>query len=150
MKLFRKHFVKQMVKAIDPTIKVKFGKALQCDIDNRTIYVAFKTDTIDKITFRDYVRELNNKCKFNTLLLGILHEIGHIYTYDERDEEQYSRENMLLSILFKQKKIDAVDFNRFYLRIPMESRATEWAIRFSMQNKKFCRYYQDRIGKEEI
>lgn len=150
MKLFRKHFVKQMVKAIDPTIKVKFGKALQCDIDNRTIYIAFKTDTIDKITFRDYVKELNSKCRFNTLILGILHEIGHIYTYDERDEEEYIRDNELLTILFRQKKIDAVDFNRFYLRMPMESKATDWAIRFSMTNKQFCRYYQNKIGKEEI
>lgn len=150
MKLFRKHFVRQMVKAIDPTIKVKFGKSLQCDIDNKTIYVAFKTNLIDKITFRDYVRELNSKCRFNTLILGILHEIGHIYTYDEQAEEEWIRDNELLSLLYHKKQIDDIDMNRFYIRIPMESWATEWAIDFAMKNKKFCRYYQNKIGKEEI
>lgn len=150
MKILRKIYVKQMVKAIDPNIKVKFGKSLQCDIDNKTIYVAFKTDAIDKITFKDYVKELNNKCKFNTLLLGILHEIGHIYTYDENDEDEYIRDNELLTILFKNKKIDALDFNRLYIRLPLETKATEWAIRFAMQNKQFCKYYQSKIGKEEI
>lgn len=150
MKILRKYYVKQMVKAINPKIKVKFGKSLQCDIDNKTIYVAFKTELIDKITFRDYVKELNNKCRFNTLILGILHEIGHIYTYDERDEEEWLRDNELLSLLFRKKQIDALDMNRFYLRIPMESRATQWAIDFAMKNKKFCRYYQNKIGKEEI
>lgn len=143
-------YVRKMIKDIDPTIKVKFGKSLQCDVDNKTIYVAFKTDTIDKITFKDYVKELNSKCKFNTLLLGILHEVGHIYTYDETDEEQYYRDNELLSILYKNKKIDALDFNKFYLRLPLESKATQWAIDFSMQNKRFCRYYQNKIGHEEI
>ena len=150
MKIFRKHYVKQMVKAIDPTIKVKFGKSLQCDIDNKTIYVAFKTNAVDKITFRDYVREINSKCKFNTLILGILHEIGHIYTWDEQAEEEWQRDNELLSLLYHKKQIDAVDMNRFYIRISMESWATEWAVDFAMRNKKFCRYYQNKIGKEEI
>ena len=148
MNIIKRFYVKQMVKHIDKTIKVKFGKCLQCEPTENTIYVNNKTDIIDIVTFRDYVKELNSKCKFNTLLLGILHEIGHIYTYEEQNEEEYTRDTELLSLSFKEKKLSAKHLNEFYVRLPLEANATKWAIDFAMQNKKFCKYYQNKIGKE--
>ena len=148
MNIIKRFYVKQMVKQIDKSIKVKFGKCLQCEPTENTIYVNNKTDIIDIVTFRDYVKELNSKCKFNTLLLGILHEIGHIYTYEEQNEEEYTRDTELLSLLFKEKKLSAKQLNEFYVRLPLESNATKWAIDFAMQNKKFRKYYQNKIGKE--
>ena len=148
MNIIKRFYVKQMVKQIDKSIKVKFGKCLQCEPIENTIYVNNKTDIIDIVTFRDYVKELNSKCKFNTLLLGILHEIGHIYTYEEQNEEEYTRDTELLSLLFKEKKLSAKQLNEFYVRLPLEANATKWAIDFAMQNKKFCKYYQNKIGKE--
>ena len=148
MNIIKRFYVKQMVKQIDKTIKVKFGKCLQCEPTENTIYVNNKTDITDIVTFRDYVKELNSKCKFNTLLLGILHEIGHIYTYEEQNEEEYTRDTELLSLLFKEKKLSAKQLNEFYVRLPLEANATKWAIDFAMQNKKFCKYYQNKIGKE--
>ena len=148
MNIIKRFYVKQMVKQIDKSIKVKFGKCLQCEPTENIIYVNNKTDIIDIVTFRDYVKELNSKCKFNTLLLGILHEIGHIYTYEEQNEEEYTRDTELLSLLFKEKKLSAKQLNEFYVRLPLEANATKWAIDFAMQNKKFCKYYQNKIGKE--
>ena len=148
MNIIKRFYVKQMVKQIDKSIKVKFGKCLQCEPTENTIYVNNKTDIIDIVTFRDYVKELNSKCKFNTLLLGILHEIGHIYTYEEQNEEDYNRDTKLLSLLFQEKKLSAKQLNEFYVRLPLEANATKWAIDFAMQNKKFCKYYQNKIGKE--
>ena len=148
MNIIKRFYVKQMVKQIDKSIKVKFGKCLQCEPTENTIYVNDKTDIIDIVTFRDYVKELNSKCKFNTLLLGILHEIGHIYTYEEQNEEEYTRDTELLSLLIKEKKLSAKQLNEFYVRLPLEANATKWAIDFAMQNKKFCKYYQNKIGKE--
>ena len=148
MNIIKRFYVKQMVKQIDKSIKVKFGKCLQCEPAENTIYVNNKTDIIDIVTFRDYVKELNSKCKFNSLLLGILHEIGHIYTYEEQNEEEYRRDTKLLRLLFKEKKLSAKQLNEFYVRLPLEANATKWAIDFAMQNKKFCKYYQNKIGKE--
>ena len=148
MNIIKRFYVKQMVKQLDKSIKVKFGKCLECEPTENTIYVNNKTDIIDIVTFRDYVKELNSKCKFNTLLLGILHEIGHIYTYEEQNEEEYTRDTKLLSLLFKEKKLSAKQLNEFYVRLPLEANATKWAIDFAMQNKKFCKYYQNKIGKE--
>ena len=148
MNIIKRFYVKQMVKQIDKSIKVKFGKCLQCEPTENTIYINNKTDIIDIVTFRDYVKELNSKCKFNTLLLGILHEIGHIYTYEEQNEEDYNRDTKLLSLLFQEKKLSAKQLNEFYVKLPLEANATKWAIDFAMQNKKFCKYYQNKIGKE--
>ena len=148
MNIIKRFYVKQMVKQIDKSIKVKFGKCLQCEPTENIIYVNNKTNIIDIVTFRDYVKELNSKCKFNTLLLGILHEIGHIYTYEEQNEEEYTRDTELLSLLFKEKKLSAKQLNEFYVRLPLEANATKWAIEFAMKNKKFCKYYQNKIGKE--
>ena len=148
MNIIKRFYVKQMVKQIDKSIKVKFGKCLECEPTENTIYVNNKTNIIDIVTFRDYVKELNSKCKFNTLLLGILHEIGHIYTYEEQNEEEYRRDTKLLRLLFKEKKLSAKQLNEFYVRLPLEANATKWAIEFAMKNKKFCKYYQNKIGKE--
>ena len=54
----------------------------------------------------------------------------------------------LLSLLFRENKLTVEQVNYFYLRLPLESNATKWAIDFAMQNKKFCKYYQNKIGKE--
>ena len=148
MNIIKRFYVKQMVKQIDKSIKVKFGKCLECEPTKNIIYVNNKTNIIDIVTFRDYVKELNSKCKFNTLLLGILHEIGHIYTYEEQNEEEYRRDTKLLRLLFKEKKLSAKQLNEFYVRLPLEANATKWAIDFAMENVKFCKYYQNKIGKE--
>ena len=148
MNIIKKYYVKKFVKQIDKTIKVKFGKRLECEPAENTIYVNNVTDKIDIKTFNEYIKELNNKCNFNSFLLGILHEIGHIYTYEEQDEEEYNRDVKLLSLLFQEKKLTDEQVNYFYLRLPLESNATKWAIEFAMLNKNFCKYYQKKLGKE--
>ena len=67
---------------------------------------------------------------------------------EEQNEEDYNRDTKLLSLLFKEKKLSAKQLNEFYVRLPLEANATKWAIDFAMQNKKFCKYYQNKIGKE--
>lgn len=148
MNIIKRFYVKQMVRQIDKTIKVKFGKCLECEPTENIIYVNNKTDKVDIKTFNEYVKEINNKCNFNSLLLGILHEIGHIYTYEEQNEEDYNRDTTLLSLLYKEKKLTDEQVNYFYLRLPLEANATKWAIDFAMQNVRFCKYYQNKIGKE--
>ena len=146
MKLFKRLKVKKFVKQISPDIKVKFGRALECEPTENTIYISFKSNEIDKKTFMEYVKELDNTCKFNDLVLGILHEIGHIFTYDEDDEEPYLKDTELLSLLYKEKMLDAEELNRFYVRLDMESKATKWAIEFAQANQNFVNDFQKQIS----
>ena len=120
MKLFKKLKVKKFVKQISPDIKVKFGRALECEPTENTIYVSFKSNEIDKKTLMEYVKELDKTCQFNDLVLGILHEIGHIFTYDENDEKPYLQDTELLSLLYKEQMLSSEELNRFYLRLDME------------------------------
>ena len=117
MKLFKKLKVKKFVKQISPDIKVKFGRALECEPTENTIYVSFKSNEIDKKTFMEYVKELDKTCQFNDLVLGILHEIGHIFTYDENDEEPYLQDTELLSLLYKEQMLSAEELNQMGNRI---------------------------------
>lgn len=148
MKIIKYLIARKLIKSIDKSIKVKMGKRLECEPTERTVYIAFKTDKVEKETFVDYVNELDNTCKFNTLLLGILHEVGHIFTYDEDLEDDYNRDTALLSTLFRNKKLTDRQVNYFYLRLELESRATQWAVKFAQNNKKFCKKYQNILGDE--
>ena len=148
MNIIRNLKVKKIIKKIDKNIKVRFGKVLECEPRKNKIFIAYETNEVDKKTFLDYVKELDSQCHFDDITLGILHEIGHIYTYEEQNEEEYRRDTKLLRLLFKEKKLSAKQLNEFYVRLPLEANATKWAIDFAMQNKKFCKYYQNKIGKE--
>ena len=146
MKIFKRLKVRKFVKQISPDIKVKFGRALECEPTENTIYISFKSNDIDKKTFMEYVKELDENCQFNDLVLGILHEIGHIFTYDEDDEEFYQKETNLLNLLYKEKILSAEELNRYYVRLDMESKATKWAIEYAQANQNFVSIFQKQIS----
>ena len=128
--------IKRIVKKIDKNIKVKFGKRLECSPEDNTIYIAYKTNEIDKKTFMDFVKELNPQCSYDDITLGILHEIGHCMTYDEEMEEDYTLCVNVLSELYRNEKINETQFNEFYVRLDLEKKATEWAVDFARNNPK--------------
>ena len=72
MNIIKKYYVKKFIRSIDNDIKVKFGKYLECDVENKTIYVTNVTSKIDIDTFNNYVNELNPHCNFNTFILVIV------------------------------------------------------------------------------
>ena len=144
MNIIKRFYVKQMVKQIDKSIKVKFGKCLQCEPTENTIYVNNKTDIIDIVTFRDYVKELNSKCKFNTLLLGILHEIGHIYTYTRFNEIKYNFCTTLIKEI-QAKHTNPKYLNFFYncyFNLKLERLADKWAMDFIKNNQELVDQWQ--------
>lgn len=137
---------KKMIKIINKEIKVRYAKRLECEPDNAKVYVGFKNNKMENDTFRDYVNELTSNCKYNDLLLGILHEIGHVYTIDQVSEEEYLKDVELLLSLRKEHLISAKQMNYFYLRLPLESIATKWAIEFAKLNPQFCDCWNKKLS----
>jgi hypothetical protein len=137
MKMFRNFQVKRLIKKIDKDIVVKFGDRLECDTENNIIYISYSTDEVDSKTFMEYVKELDADCQFDDITLGILHEIGHCFTYDEEMEYDYNVSLEVLKKLYENKKIDDKIFNELYVRLDLERMATEWALEFARNNKKF-------------
>lgn len=146
MKLIKYLKIKKMVKLINVDIKVKFAKRLECEPENAKIYVGFKNNEMENRTFKDYVKELQpNVCKYSDMLLGVLHEIGHIYTIEQADESEYLQDVDLLYKLREKDLISAEQMNYFYLRLPLESLATKWAIDFININKAFCDKWDNEL-----
>lgn len=137
--------IKKMIKQIDNSIKVKYGKILECEPENAVVYIGFNNTELENRTFRDYVDELQPDCIFNDLLLGILHEIGHIYTLDEADETEYLKDTELLNQLYRNDLISDEQRQYFYLRLPLESKATKWGLDFARENENFCKQWNKLI-----
>lgn len=145
MKFIKYLKTKKMIKQIDKDIKVKYGKVLECEPEDGVIYIGFGNTELEDRTFRDYVNELQPNCKYSDFLLGVLHEIGHLYTLDTRDEEPYSRDTELLSMLYSKDMLSEEQMQYFYLRLPMERQATLWALEFARLNPNFCNKWNKKI-----
>ena len=146
--LIRYFKIKKMVKAIDKTVKVRYAKRLECEPDNAKIYIGFKNVEMENRVFRNYVNELvPNKIfnRYSDTLLGVLHELGHIYTIDQVSESEYLQDVDLLYGLREKNLISAEQMNEFYVRLPLESVATKWALEFISLNTDFCKKWNKAI-----
>ena len=143
-----------ILKNFDEDIRISIGTKFCCfpQLEEKEIEIPIFEDKKGRKAFYEKMqrrlKEYKINGEFSSEILSFLHEIGHIYTYEEQNEEEYTRDTELLSLLFKEKKLSAKQLNEFYVRLPLETNATKWAIDFAMQNKKFCKYYQNKIGKE--
>lgn len=146
MNIIKNLKIKRIVKKIDKNIKIKFGKRLECEPEKNKIYIAYKTNEIDKKTFMDFVKELNPQCNYDDITLGILHEIGHCMTYDEEMEEDYTICVNVLSKLYENEKINETQFNELYVRLDLEKKATEWAVDFAKNNPKITNELAMAVG----
>lgn len=144
MNIIKKIGVKKFVKEIDKDIKVKFQKwDMECDIFEEIVYIG-KTYTprMDEL-FMDYVKQINPNCNTPMFLLSILHEIGHIMTYEEEDlDEKHATYGLLQIFLGEDPSPEAIDAcANMYFRIPLEAKATMWAIDFAMSNPDLINKY---------
>ncbi len=138
--------IKQFIRAIDGTIKVKFQKGgLECDPVKGIVYIGDEVTEEENDLFEDFVKELEPKCTFNSYLMGLLHEIGHIFTYDEELDEDRDEQYAIMQIAYKFDLVDAASLNKMYFKIPMELEATKWGIEFAMNNKNFVEKFNEVI-----
>lgn len=148
MKLFKMYYIRRMTKAIDPEIRVKRGQLLETDLARNIIYVSFKNDPLGMSEFRKYLDRNDAQARINTLMYGILHEIGHIETYDEEIEDESYEKYVILTGLFQAEAINCADFQKMYMELPQEAAATAWAIDFVNFHPNFTKEMQAKIGSE--
>lgn len=146
MGIIRNLKVKRIIKKIDKSIIVKFGRNLECEPTENRIFIAYKTNEVDRKTFMNYVKELDPQCPFDDITLGILHEIGHIFTHDEDLEDDYNFCVELLSKLYQEKKLTDVEINEMYVRLDLEQLATQWAVDFARENELLTMELAKAVG----
>ncbi len=127
--------ITQFVHKIDSSIQIDFDDDFCADVVNKIIYVESKEHIEEDRLIQEFVQE-----KFNVLmdpfLIGILHEVGHIMTYDEQKNNERSILYALLVINYNEKEYK--EYSKMYFSIPAEFEATKWAVNYYINHKKLC------------
>lgn len=142
MEHIRKIGIRNFVKEIDKDIKVKFQEwDMECDIFENTVYIGKPYDKENDRRFGEFIKELNPTCNVPVFLLSILHEVGHIMTYED-DEKLDEKDLLYAAIDLKiQSGADLDACVAEYFRIPLEREATEWAIEYAMNHPELMAKY---------
>ena len=125
----------KFIKEVNPDYAVKFQKYdLECDIFDETI------------SFANFVNQLNPECsKVNPFLLSLLHEIGHIETYTEEDEDDKDMKYAMLKMQYDDEEELSderlEEYCDMYFRIPLEQNATEWGIDYALSHLDLMQKY---------
>ena len=134
--------IKEFVQSIDPEIKVHMsGDEFYCIISEKLINVPFVSDSEGDRLFYDFAVDRFGE-SINPYIMGILHEIFHIITYDENLDRDRDILYYMLQLDFKEERYE--EFTRMYFSIPSEFAATEGAVNYYLSHKEQC----DNLMKE--
>ena len=134
--------IKEFVQSINPEIKVHMsGDEFYCIISEKLINVPFVSDSEGDRLFDEFVMDRFGK-SINPYLMGILHEVFHIITYDENLDRDRDILYYMLQLDFKEERYE--EFTRMYFSIPSEFAATEGAVNYYLSHKEQC----DNLMKE--
>lgn len=144
MNIIKKIGIRKFVKEIDKDIKVKFQKwDMECDIFEETVYIGNTYNIRTDKLYMEYVKELAPDCNVPVFLLSILHEIGHIMTYEEEDMDEKDMVYGLLKATLDDNPSEELEDMcvKAYFRIPLEEKATLWGIDFAMTHPELIQKY---------
>ena len=134
--------IKEFVQSIDPEIKVHMsGDEFYCIISEKLINVPFVSDSEGDRLFDEFVMDRFGK-SINPYLMGILHEVGHIKTFDSNLDKDRDILYFMLQLDYTNERYE--EFTRMYFSIPSEFAATEWAVNYYLSHKEQC----DNLMKE--
>ena len=84
--------------------------------------------------------------RYNSFIIGLLHEVGHIETFEEDLDEERDLVYGLLKIDFNNGNSDIEKFNNMYFRIPAEYNATAWAINYYETHLQECQELAKKLN----
>lgn len=135
------------IKEVNPDYNIEFQKYdLECDVYDEIIYVGESYDKRTDKYFENFVNNLEPQCKkINPFLLSLLHEIGHIETYteEEQDEKDFIYE-LLKTKYDDEKELNDDKMEEYcdkYFNIPLELNATLWGIEYALSHLDIMQKY---------
>ena len=136
---------REFVKSIDPEIVVTFMEDdFYAISQSKIINLTFKPDEYDSL-YDDFLMDRFG-ISMNPFLAGVLHEIGHVMTFDRQLDYERSILYKLLDIDFQIERF--VDFTNMYFAIPSEFEATRWGVEYYLSHKEYCDNFLKEIGYE--
>ena len=138
--------IKRFIKSIDPDIKLNMsGNQFFCIIEDKLVNVPFTRDAIGDKMMYDFVCE-EFGVSVPPFLMGLLHEVGHVMTYDEQIDKERSILYYMLQLDFDSERYE--EFTTMYFYIPSEYAATEYAVNYYLSHKEYCDNFLKEIGYE--
>ena len=137
--------ITKFVNHIDPAIDLTFESfgGFYVDIDNLTINISLDTNEKEDEMFYNFVRKTFDFNDFDIFVLSILHEIGHIMTYEPNTLHERDMMYLILQMAYENGK-SLQDYNEAYFNLPAEKLATEWAVSYYRYNRAEC----DELSKQ--
>ena len=146
MEKLNKKMTKIINKCCGLNIKAKLNSQFWMSENKKIIAYSLIPDTCDK-DFCNFVNKTWN-CKFEPctlalMELSILHEVGHFKTFPYfSDNAKFY--NQLCKIIIDKIPFDKLQ-NYLYFNLPLEKKATEWAINFMRKYPKRAKYFADKM-----
>ena len=136
---------REFVRSIDPEVTVTFiEEEFYAISTTKIINVTFNPSEYDGL-FDEFVYKYFN-IHINPFLMGCLHELGHIMTFDEQLDRERSIIYYLLDVDFEIERWR--DFSNMYFAIPSEFEATRWGVNYYLTHKAECDNFLKEIGYE--
>lgn len=128
--------VRKFVHSINSDIKVRISyDEFYAECGNNLINVCLGRNEAEDQIFDDFVQRRFG-IAVNPFLMGILHEVAHIMTFDEYLDHDRSIIYYMLQINFKEERWK--EYSDMYFQIPSEFEATKWAVNYYLSHKEFC------------
>ena len=137
---------RKFVRSIDPTITTTFIRNDFCAfISQKIINLTFDKDDCFDNMFDEFIQK-HFGVSINPFLMGMLHEIGHIMTYNPQLAYERIIIYELLKIDFEFERFH--DFTNMYFAIPSEFEATRWGVEYYLSHKEPCDHFLKESGYE--
>ena len=131
--------IEDFIWSIDDFIDVDFNTSEFCvDIENECVFIPLNSKEEENKMFLDFIGEEYGEYDMDADVLGILHEIGHIFTYDENLAWAREIQTLRLRLDFDAAASDLREYNFAYFRIPAELNATNWAVEYYRNHRQEC------------
>ena len=136
---------RDFVRTINPEITTMFIEdEFYAVCSEKVINLTFVPNEYDSI-YDAFVRDRFG-VSINSFLIGLLHEVGHIMTFDETLDRERSIIYYLLDMDFDYERFR--DFTNMYFAIPSEFEATKWGVEYYLSHKEHCDNFLKEIGYE--
>ena len=134
--------ITNFVHSIDPAIKVEFAHNFSADISKYQIYIEdFEHPKEDKL-IQNFINQRFGII-MDPFLIGILHEIGHLITYEIELDKQRIIMYTFIKWGYSENNYEA--YSNLYFTIPAELIATTWAVEYYKNNKEKCKRFLNEL-----
>lgn len=138
-----RQLVRDFIHFIDSELMVQFvDDEFYVYIADKLINVTFNNDPLGDRLYTEFVAE-SFGVSVSPFLMGLLHEVFHIFTYDEQLDKERSLLYYMLQANFEEENYE--EYTKMYFAIPSEYKATEGAVNYYLSHKEECENFLSQL-----